>query len=357
MNDEQEELLNYPSMDDVLCEEDFVRVIARNLAGGNSHDADDLTQELWLAVLEAPPKNRGAMHGWIVRVMNNRMASQHRRKGVRRLDESVDLDLIADRGMRQERMLAEEVHCRVEASVNQLPDLYKEVLSLRFFEGHGPPAIAEIMGTTLETTRTRLRRGRKLLYAELERKHMAPNSGWPSLGGLFAFFERPSREPVRWTGLAACLAVMVVFPLILLGIKSSEESAPPDELYNLAKAKNGPVVMEDYTLGLRTSGPVLPMGASLELALRSAVSGAPFVSAGASLVTSSGSELRPLELDSSGCCTIENLEPGTLTVRIGQWVSPRFSVAKGHNSKTISLPLLRPLQVRVENEQGVPLDS
>ncbi|MDF1839449.1 MAG: sigma-70 family RNA polymerase sigma factor [Planctomycetota bacterium] len=361
MTDEQDELLDYPTMDEVLCEEDFVRGMARNLAGGNSHDADDLTQELWLAVLEAPPKSRGAMRGWIVRVLSNRTASQYRRRGVRRVDESVDLNLIADRADERDRSLVEEVHGRVESAVDQLPDLYRDVLKLRFFDGLGPAAIAERMGSTLETTRTRLRRGRKLLYAELERRDLTPGRGWASLGGLLGLWTPPWRrskpELVRWAGLTAGVAVMVAIPLILLGLQWGDNEDTREGLTPLAQALIEPATLDGPSPVERVSAPVQPAGASLEILLLEPNGSASAVAGDVSLAPVGGGKARMIELDDAGRATFERLEPGAWRVRVGQWSSPRFSVNEGANRETIQLPPLRPLLVNVEGLLGGPQAS
>lgn len=348
-------------MDEVLCEEDFVRGMARNLSAGNTHDADDLTQELWLAVLESPPKNRGAIRGWIVRVLNNRTASSLRHKGVRRLEDSVDLELIADRAEDSDRLLVEEIHGRVEAAVGRLPGVYSEVLQLRFFEGHGPAAISERMGATLETTRTRLRRGRRLLYADLERNDMAPSGVWPSLGGLLALciprWRTPKAETVRWAGLMAGVVALVAVPLAMSGIFDDGSEASRAELFNVTEVEAESAMIEVFASNVRSTTSSQPMRSTLELALMGAGTGAPFVGNGAVLVSALGAQERALELDEQGHTAVEDLEPGIWNVRVGQWQSTPFSLDPGVNKESIHHPPLRPLSVFVKDVQGNPLDG
>src|SRR5688572_3758671 len=67
----------------LLAHQDFVRALARGLVSGD--EVDDVVQETWLAALARPPREPGALRGWLAAVVANR-ARRRARDASRRLD-------------------------------------------------------------------------------------------------------------------------------------------------------------------------------------------------------------------------------------------------------------------------------
>ncbi len=124
-------------------------------------EADDLLQDVFVAALErlgtlAAVRTFG---GWIAQIARHRAIDHLRR---RRPTSEVPDDLAADRNDAASREAAE-----VLATLQTLPDAYRETLTLRLVEGMTGPEIAEQTGLTPGSVRVNLHRGMKLLRERL----------------------------------------------------------------------------------------------------------------------------------------------------------------------------------------------
>ena len=129
---------------------------------GRPHDAEDVTQEAFMAAYRSIGSFRGdgSLRGWILRIAT--------RQAFRRLSQrrpTADLDasgepLVADR--REEpagAALAVERARDVRGAVASLAEPYREVVALRFFGELSLAEVAEATGRPLNTVKTHLRRG------------------------------------------------------------------------------------------------------------------------------------------------------------------------------------------------------
>ncbi len=129
---------------------------------GRPHDAEDVTQEAFMAAYQSIGGFRGdgSLRGWILRIAT--------RQAFRRLSQrrpTADLDavgepLIAD--LREEPagvVLASERARDVRGAVASLAEPYREVVALRFFGELSLAEVAEATGRPLNTVKTHLRRG------------------------------------------------------------------------------------------------------------------------------------------------------------------------------------------------------
>lgn len=143
----------------------FVRALARRLCG-DPHLADDAAQETWLAALQQaqpPSLFEGLGRAWLGTVARNSVL-QALRGAQRRLrrEQAVARGLAVD----DQALAADpELHARLRAAVQALPDDYRAVVQQRFFEDRLPVAIADALGVPIETVRTRLRRALDRLRA------------------------------------------------------------------------------------------------------------------------------------------------------------------------------------------------
>lgn len=129
-------------------------------------DAADLVQDVFVSVLRALGRLEDPKHfpSWICTIARNR-ARDHlkRRRPSEELPEELPEDARGVRAREADRDGANEVLARLR----ELPEAYRETLSLRLVEGLSGPEIAERTGLTHGSVRVNLHRGMKLLRTAL----------------------------------------------------------------------------------------------------------------------------------------------------------------------------------------------
>lgn len=142
------------------------RRLVRVYAAGPA-DAEDLLQEIWLAIWRAFPGFRGECteRTFVYRIAHNRGLTHRVRQS--RPDSSAEVsdlpdpgagpDVLADRSVRAERLLQ---------AVRALPDRLRQVVLLQL-EGLGNQEIAAVTGLTEVNVRVRLSRARAALRERL----------------------------------------------------------------------------------------------------------------------------------------------------------------------------------------------
>ena len=154
--------------------------VARRMTG-NDADAEDVTQNVLMKVLEKADTYRGDADpmGWIYRIAVNESRELHRRRGRRpavsldalpvEIDESSHVVGVSDFSVRPEkRALAREIEGVVLDAVQELPDGYREAVILMDLEGLSYKDAAEVLGLSLGGFKTRLHRARLHLRRRLE---------------------------------------------------------------------------------------------------------------------------------------------------------------------------------------------
>ena len=141
---------------------------------GRPHDAEDVTQESFVAAYRAIGSYRGdgPLRGWLLRIATRqafrRLASRRPTADNR---QSVPEPFLADSRTDPTRMaVASEVRSELRDAVGALPEPYREVVALRFFAELSLAEVAEATGRPINTVKTHLRRGlerlRPLIDAE-----------------------------------------------------------------------------------------------------------------------------------------------------------------------------------------------
>jgi len=134
----------------------------------NAADAEDAVQETYLRVL----RHRNSLgeirdpRVWMVRIVWNVVLDRKRRAKTRpETDDVADLArmLPASGLTAEERVASAQHHEHVLRAVAQLPEKEQRVLILSAFEELSSVEIAQILGTTESTIRSRLFRARNLL--------------------------------------------------------------------------------------------------------------------------------------------------------------------------------------------------
>lgn len=120
----------------------------------SSHDADDVFQEVFLRYLRSAPAFREEEHrkAWLLRVTVNCCKKLHRsfwRRNTVALSEAIPA-----RNPEEGELLE---------LLKGLPEKYRAVLHLYYYEGYATEEIAAILGRSPGTVRSQLSRGRALL--------------------------------------------------------------------------------------------------------------------------------------------------------------------------------------------------
>ena len=143
--------------------------------------AEDILQDTWLRVMDRLDRYDPArpFAVWLFRVAHNcavDLLRKQSRQGVfagpprDEGDESRDpFEQIPDSGPSAlELLVGEELQAKVEAAFADLPEHYREVLTLRFHEELRLEDIAQVLGAPLSTVKTRVQRGLELLRRRIE---------------------------------------------------------------------------------------------------------------------------------------------------------------------------------------------
>lgn len=136
---------------------------------GSREDAEDVTQETFLRLVRTGPRFRDGEHcrAWLLRVAMNCAADLHRsawRRHTRPLEEAEHLTISP-----------EEPGNGVMEAVLALPERYRTVVHLYYYEELSAAEIAAILGKREGTVNTRLCRARAMLRAKLEEEEAAQN--------------------------------------------------------------------------------------------------------------------------------------------------------------------------------------
>lgn len=124
---------------------------------GRPADAEDVTQEVFFRLLYRAPVFAGGEHEkrWLLRVTANLCKNQLKR-------ERRTVALEADYPMPSPESFG------VADAVVRLPEKYKAVIHLHYYEGYSVAEIANILKLSRSGVKMRLKRGRELLKLELE---------------------------------------------------------------------------------------------------------------------------------------------------------------------------------------------
>jgi RNA polymerase sigma-70 factor (ECF subfamily) len=168
-----------PGWDEIVSEHsDRVYRLAYRLTG-NRHDAEDLTQEVFVRVFRSlHTYTPGTFEGWLHRITTNLFLDQARRKQRIRfyaLPEDADNRLPSPAIGPETASMDQTFDADVEAALATLPADFRAAVVLCDVEGLSYEEIADVLGVKMGTVRSRIHRGRALLRKELA--HRAPSAG------------------------------------------------------------------------------------------------------------------------------------------------------------------------------------
>ena len=168
-----------PSWEEIVEQHsDRVYRLAYRLTG-NRHDAEDLTQEVFVRVFRSlSTYTPGTFEGWIHRITTNLFLDQARRRQRIRFDALSDerAGLLRSTGPAPDTALDDQLFDDdVERALASLPPDFRAAVVLCDVEGLSYDEIADILGAKLGTVRSRIHRGRAMLRRALA--HRAPEDG------------------------------------------------------------------------------------------------------------------------------------------------------------------------------------
>jgi len=149
---------------------------------GNHADAEDLTQEAFVRAYRFFDRYNRAMpfENWLYRIISNVFIDEVRRRPKAKthsldqpliggnVESEICLELPDMTSDPETMMLHTELDEPLQVALNALPVDFRQAVILADVEGLSYEEIAETMGCSLGTVRSRLHRGRKLLRSKLQ---------------------------------------------------------------------------------------------------------------------------------------------------------------------------------------------
>ena len=141
---------------------------------GNQHDAEDLTQEVFVRVFRSLASyTPGTFEGWLHRITTNLFLDLVRRRARIRFealpDDAERIPGSGQAGMQSPAQAYDDTHfdADVQAALDALPPDFRAAVVLCDLEGLSYEEIAATLGVKIGTVRSRIHRGRAQLRAAL----------------------------------------------------------------------------------------------------------------------------------------------------------------------------------------------
>ncbi|MCM3140936.1 RNA polymerase sigma factor [Brevibacillus sp. MER 51] len=137
---------------------------------GNRCDAEDITQEVFIRVLEALPRYDGRVQikTWIFSIAKHVAIDQYRRKKFRRILSTIWFnDIPATDGLPEVVFLEKERDQQLRNVILKLPQKYRMVIILRSMEACSVKETAEILGVSEAKVKVDYHRALKLIQKKI----------------------------------------------------------------------------------------------------------------------------------------------------------------------------------------------
>lgn len=124
---------------------------------GHSTDAMDLMQEIFISVFKSLETFRGnsSFKTWMFRIAHYKCVDHLRKKVVERDEREVD-DIACEHSGPQAHLFALRGMEQLQQALSQLPFSQQEVVELKYFQGFTFDEIAQQVGVSANTVKTRL---------------------------------------------------------------------------------------------------------------------------------------------------------------------------------------------------------
>jgi RNA polymerase sigma factor (sigma-70 family) len=154
-----------PPVSRLLEDGAWLQALARSVIADQA-TADDVAQDAAVIALTKPPRESGALRGWLRRVVRNLATDAHRSAARREALEAACAKREADDDA-ADLAARWEIRRQVVDAVLALDEPYRATLLLRFFEGLDLAEVAARQRVPLDTVKTRQRRALDMLRARL----------------------------------------------------------------------------------------------------------------------------------------------------------------------------------------------
>jgi RNA polymerase sigma factor (sigma-70 family) len=196
-SDSRQDEWQAPSWDEIVSQHSARVYRLSYRLTGNPHDAEDLTQEVFVRVFRSLSSyTPGTFEGWLHRITTNLFLDGARRKAKIRFDALADdADArIPSRGATPDVQVLDGLFDDdVESALAELPPDFRAAVVLCDIEGLTYEEIADVLDLKLGTVRSRIHRGRTMLRKALA--HRAPTAGRSRYSGPGEVRRRPRLTP------------------------------------------------------------------------------------------------------------------------------------------------------------------
>jgi RNA polymerase sigma-70 factor (ECF subfamily) len=140
----------------------------------NQEEAEDVLIESFYQIFSKIDtyKNEGSFEGWMKRIVVNKALMQLRKKNV--LNLSVELNSIKEEGYNED-IVGKLEYKELLEMISELPPGYKTVFNLYIIEGYKHREIAEILGVSINTSKSQLILAKKKLREIYKKKQSIKN--------------------------------------------------------------------------------------------------------------------------------------------------------------------------------------
>ncbi|MCQ1999340.1 RNA polymerase sigma factor SigE [Arthrobacter zhaoxinii] len=141
---------------------------------GNKHDAEDLTQEVFVRVFRSLANFQpGTLDGWLHRITTNLFLDQARRRSRIRFDGMTEetQSKLPSNGPGPERSFEfNNLDVDIARALEELPPDFRAAVVLCDLEGLSYDEVARVLDVKLGTVRSRIHRGRAMLKEKLSHR-------------------------------------------------------------------------------------------------------------------------------------------------------------------------------------------
>ena len=209
----------------LLAQREAVQRIALRLVY-DAREVEDVVQETWVAGWQ---RDSAPGSGWLARTVRNLARTRNRARQRRRRREEAAARKEAQPST-DEVVAKAEMQREVVDAVLALPEPYRTTILLRYFENLPPRRIAQRMEAPVDTVKTRLERGHRILRKSLDRKHGSRRT-W-----MGAFVPLLASRALAGTGVALmakktlgiAAALLVLAASVHFATRAREGSTPPN---------------------------------------------------------------------------------------------------------------------------------
>lgn len=181
--------------EELLVHSDFMKRLVRSLVG-NKDQAEDVLQQTWLTALERQNTGGVPTQTFLSRISRNVVRAMYRGEKSRRARERKYVD--HKKLLEPEEIASlEEARRRLIESVLKLKEPYRNVILRRFYDDMSPKEIADRFGLSVNTVRTQIKRGVKMMRDMMDASQELSKQDWRiALAPIIGLYLRPETGEV-----------------------------------------------------------------------------------------------------------------------------------------------------------------